>query len=379
MRRLLASLFVLCLLSAGITKATESEIEVDVTETRSNSVANAQTDVLGDAASNTATVSYFGNTVRASYISQPASTLVRVSEAQQMFGSGKGVVAVIDTGVDSSHTALSGVLVPGYDFTRNSTVVSELLDLDPLTRSALTQSTVAFLDNYPAKLNQSTVAFLDRSTLDLLGGQLPAEFGHGTMVAGLIHLVAPSAKIMPLKAFDADGTSKLSDIVKAVYYAVDHGATVINMSFSLNSDAPELAAAVQYAISRKVVCVASGGNMGKPFKVYPAGDPYVIGVGATTSLDLRSAFSNYDVSSVRTAAPGEALITTYPGNHYAGAWGTSFSGALVSGAVALMRQSRPSASSSAIKEALDHGHPIEQEMGDARLDLVRSLQYLTHK
>ena len=59
--------------------------------------------------------------------------------------------------------------------------------------------------------------------------------------------------------------------------------------------------------------------MGKPFKVYPAGDPYVIGVGATTSLDLRSAFSNYDVSSVKTAAPGEALITTYPGNHYAGA------------------------------------------------------------
>jgi subtilisin family serine protease len=377
MRRLFALLLVLFLVST--TRIHASEIEVEVTETRSNSVASAQPDVLAEAAANTTLTSYFGNTVRTSYVSQPAATIVQLGVAQLLFGSGKGVVAIIDTGVDPSHPALAGALVAGYDFTRNSPIVSELQDLDPLSRAALTQSTVAFLDTYSAKLNQSTVAFLDRNTVQLLGGRLPAEFGHGTMVAGLVHLVAPSAKIMPLKAFNGDGTSKLSDVVNAVYYAVDHGATIINMSFSMRTDSPELAAAMEYAASRKVICVASGGNMGRPVELYPAGDENVIGVGSTNNLDIRSSFSNYDVSSVKTAAPGEALITTYPGGHYAAAWGTSFSSALVSGAVAVMRQSRPSASISDIRGALDHGYRIDQEMGDARLDIVRSVRYLTHK
>jgi hypothetical protein len=60
-------------------------------------------------------------------------------------------------------------------------------------------------------------------------------------------------------------------------------------------------------------------------------------------------------------------------------WGTSFSTALVAAAVDLMRHARPSSSLSQIRDALDHGMKIEQKMGSARLDLVRSLQYLTHK
>ena len=81
--------------------------------------------------------------------------------------------------------------------------------------------------------NGSTLALVDQSTashIDL--SQLPHAFGHGTMVAGLIHLAAPAAKIMPLKAFDADGNANIFDIERAIYYAVDHGARVINMSFS---------------------------------------------------------------------------------------------------------------------------------------------------
>jgi thermitase len=280
--------------------------------------------------------------------------------------------------VDPAHPALSGSLVPGYDFTRDTPFVSELLDLDPLSAAALSQSSVAFLDTYAAKLNQSTIAFLDQSTVAFLDTQqLPSAFGHGTMVAGIVHLVAPSAKIMPLKAFNADGTSKISDIVRAIYYAVDHGATVINMSFSAGAPSAELKKALDFATSRNVICIASAGNMGKSVKLYPAGHGSVIGVGSTNFVDVRSSFSNYDVSSARLAAPGEALITTFPGNHYAGVWGTSFSTALVAGAADVMLQARPSASLSAIKDAFDHGVKIEQKMGDARLDLVRSLQYLT--
>ena len=62
------------------------------------------------------------------------------------------------------------------------------------------------------QLNQSTAAILEPSTAAILeGNPLPSHFGHGTMVAGLIHLFAPSAKIMPLKAFNADGTADVSD------------------------------------------------------------------------------------------------------------------------------------------------------------------------
>ena len=68
---------------------------------------------------------------------------------------------------------------------------------------------------------------------------------------------------MPLKAFRADGSSNLSDIVQAVYYAVDHQARVINMSFAMTSNSPELAKALAYATAQGVICVASAGYQEK--------------------------------------------------------------------------------------------------------------------
>ena len=108
--------------------------------------------------------------------------------------------------------------------------------------------------------------------------------------------------------------------------------------------------------------------------MYPAAFQKVLGVGSTNYSDRRSPFSNFG-GSVRIAAPGEAVITTYPGNNYAGVWGTSFSTAQVAGTAALMQQVRPGASFDAIKDALDHGYKISQDMGDARLALVASIYY----
>ena len=196
------------------------------------------------------------------------------------------------------------------------------------------------------------------------------------MVAGLIHLVAPTARIMPLKAFNANGSANLSDIVRAVYYAVNNQAKVINMSFSSLTQSASLTAAMQYARSHNVICVASGGNNGEEEMVYPAGDRGVLGVGSTSANDRRSFFSNYGVRSIRMAAPGEALITTYPGNNYAGVWGTSFSTALTSGAAALLSQMAPRISPSDAIDALEHGHRLDIDgMGDARLDVLSSLLY----
>ncbi len=300
-------------------------------------------------------VTYFGATVRGGYVQQPATPLIGLPNVLRSFASGSGIVAVIDTGVDPNHPALKGVLVSGYDFTRDQPgPASEMADLN--------QSTVAILD-------QSTVAILDAK-------KLPSDFGHGTMVAGLIHLVAPTARIMPLKAFKSDGSANLSDIVRAIYYAVDNHAKVINMSFSSLADSPSVVAAMQYAWSHDVICVASGGNQGRNLAVYPAADKGVIGVGATNDQDERSPFSNYDTPSVRMAAPGEALITTYPGNNYAGVWGTSFSTALTSGAVALLAQINPRVRPDDIADALEHGHMLKIDgMGDARLDVMATLLY----
>src|SRR5262249_43775067 len=154
--------------------------------------------------------------------------------------------------------------------------------------------------------------------------------GHGTMTAGIVHLVAPTARIMPLKAFRSDGTGQLSDVIDAIYWAVDHGADVISMSFDIAVSSPELTKAIKYATAKKVVLVASAGNDGQNVMVFPAGYDSVVGVGSTTNNDLRSTFSNYG-QVVTLAAPGEAILTTYPRDRYAFGWGTSFSAPMVSG------------------------------------------------
>jgi len=360
---------------AGVLEV-EPDAALHPAETESASKKAIALETLGDVLSTRGAMNYFGAQVRQGYVSQRGTAVVRLSEAQASFGAGAGVVAIIDTGVDTSHPALSAALVPGYDFTRNrADTVSELSDLDQSTVVILDSSAQASLDSkfIPIPLDQSTVVILDQSTVVILDTtKLPKAFGHGTMVAGLVHLVAPTARIMPLKAFRADGSANLSDIVRAIRYAADNGANVISMSFDTEVFSAELQAAVAYAQSKGSILIASSGNKGVGTAVYPAALPQVIGVGSVNYSDRRSPFSNYD-RSARTSAPGEALITTFPGNNYAGVWGTSFSAGLVSGAVALMRQLQPNLHLDSLKDCLDAGVHIDQNMGDARLDLVRSL------
>jgi subtilisin family serine protease len=327
--------------------------------------------------SDTSTVTFAGATVRNIYVNQPASSLIRLG-LMNLPATSTPVVAIIDTGVDPSHPALAGVLVSGYDFTRaQAGIPDELNDLNTTTSSALSQSaSVPPSQKVDLVLQQSTVVILDQSTVVILDGNgpLPSDFGHGTMVAGLVHLVAPSAHIMPLKAFKPDGSANLSDIISAIYYAADHGANVISMSFDTETASPDLKQAIAYAQSKGAICVAAAGNEGDQELTYPAGFSGVIGVGSTTPTDGRSVFSNYSVPSVFMAAPGEALITTYPGNNYAAAWGTSFSTALVTGSVAQMFQTVGALSLTTATDALEQGHPLSESLGlgESRLDVFAS-------
>ncbi|HMD97849.1 MAG TPA: S8 family serine peptidase [Terriglobia bacterium] len=333
----------------------ELETGAAVVEAATNNVQNASPNALSSALNNLGAVKFYGNLVWNAYINQPALTQIDMGHYPgQPLGSGV-VVAVIDTGVDPTHPALKGVLLPGYDFTRNQPGGSELSDVNQSTVAVLGQSTVAVLNQSTVavlggyavtQLNQSTVAVLGQSTVAVLNSNpLPSEFGHGTMVAGLIHLVAPGARIMPLKAFSADGTAELGDVVRAIYYAVNNGANVINMSFSQEEISSEMLLAINYAVRSGVICVASVGNNASKTAVYPASIGNVFGVGSVSATGALSTFSNHGPDLLTLVAPGEGLITTYPGAQWAAVWGTSFSSALVSGnmavGVASLNQNNP--------------------------------------
>ncbi len=323
---------------------------------------------------------YFGSQVWTVYVNQTAATLIRISDTQSTYGlSGTGTVAVIDTGIDPRHSVLASSLVSGFDFTSNPPAAgfaSDWADLDQSTATILDQSTATILDatNSVVQLNQSTATILDQSTATILDTtKVPKSFGHGTMVAGVIHLVAPSAKLMPLKAFKADGSSDVFNILKAIYYAAQNGATVINMSFSLDGMSQEFARAVDFAVKNGVTCVGSAGNSGKEILVYPAALRSVVGVASTSNTDIRSTFSNYGMSLVLMAAPGEGIITTYPGNHYAGAWGTSFSAPFLAGAAAVLLQVDPTMSPDKVAGIFSGtGVKISQDLGSGRLNLFQA-------
>jgi len=338
-----------------------------------------------DALSDRTLVDYFGSQVWNGYVNQPATSAIRLAGSRGAGTTGAGIVAIIDTGVDPHHPLLASSLVPGYDFVHDvAGPASEWTDLDGSLVSILDGSTVSILDHQSVvTLNGSTVAILDQVASGALDpALLPAAFGHGTMVAGLVHLVAPTAKIMPLKAFKSDGSSTVFDVVRAIYYAIDHGARVINMSFSATAASPEIAHAINIATSRGVVCVASAGNLGQEVLVYPGALRNVLGVGSTSTTNppIRSAFSNYGDALVSLGAPGEGVITTFPGGGFAGVWGTSFSAPLTAGAAALLLQVDPTLDQSKAESLLGNADRMEAGMGKGRLNLdvaVRALSDAT--
>lgn len=316
----------------------------------------------------TAPVNYSGSTVWNGYVNQPAANIVRVAAAQTTFNvAGTGIVADIDTGVDPNHPALKPVLLPGYDFTRNQPGGSEMTDFTGTLPSGGTTNI--------AQVNQSTAAFLEQSTAAVLEGSQYAAFGHGTMVMGIIHLVAPQAQLLPLKAFSSDGTGYLSNILHAIYYGVQSGTNVINLSFEMKVNSLEFSKSMDYANQNGVICAASAGNDGMQAIVYPAEyQNDVMGVASTSDTDTRSSFSNYGDAIVWVAAPGEGIISTYPFSTYAAGWGTSFSAPFVSGAGALLLNLDRTTNQSKAAAAVAHAVPVGSGMGNGRLDLVQALQ-----
>jgi len=332
---------------------------------------SAQADTPPPSLVDTTPVPYYGSTVWEGYLNQPAAQIIRLARTQQQFNvSGTGVIADIDTGVDPNHPVLQPVLLPGYDFTRNQPGASEMNDLP----SGYTAPESPCVNCAPGKVNQHSIAMVDQHSIAMVDGPGYEAFGHGTMVSGVLHLVAPTARILPLKSFGPDGSGYLSNILRAIYYAAQNGANIVNMSFDLTTYSQELANAVNSAQKQGIVFVASSGNDGQMTLVYPAGLPNVMGVASTNYQDQRSAFSNYGYQIVWVAAPGEAVITTYPFGTYAAAWGTSFSAPMVSGGVSLLQSRQSGISQMQVEFDMAQAQLLlSYGMGYGRIDLYRAL------
>jgi Subtilase family len=320
---------------------------------------------------NTTPVQYYGSTVWQGYVDQPATQIISLAQTQQTFNvSGTGIIADIDTGVDPNHPVLVPVLLQGYDFTRNQPGGSEMNDLPSGTPAPETPC----VNCTPGQVNQHSIAMVDQHSIAMVDQPGYQDFGHGTMVAGILHLVAPTAHIMPLKAFGPDGTGSLSNILRAIYYASQNNVNIVNMSFDMTSPSQALANAISSAEKNGVLFVASAGNDGEMEMVYPAGLANVMGVASTNYQDQRSTFSNYGDQIVWVAAPGEAVVTTYPFGSYAAGWGTSFSAPMVSGGVDLIESVKPGVSEMQAAYAISQAQfLLAIGMGNGRIDLLRAV------
>ncbi len=279
-------------------------------------------------------------------------------------GTGAIVVAVIDTGVDYAHPDLAA------NMWRNP---------GEIAGNGRDDDGDGFVDD---------VCGADFRDND---GDPMDDAGHGTHVAGIIGArgdnglgvagVAWQTRIMALRFMSAAG-GYTSDAVRAVEYAVAHGAKVINASWGGPAADPALAAAFARARAAGVIVVVAAGNGGanvdaSPF--YPAGYARqydnVVSVAATDRSDRLAGFSNFGAATVTVAAPGVGIQSTLPRGRYGSMSGTSMATPFVTGAVALFWGTHPGWTYQAVIARLREsaaGLPaLSGKVAAGRLDLGR--------
>lgn len=246
---------------------------------------------------------------------------------------GKGItVAVLDTGVDGTHPDLAGNVLPGRD-----------------------------LVGFGARRGDRPWARHGTAMAGIIAGH-----GHGTGDSDGVIGVAPEAKILPVRVIleDTDParnqarSTRGNALAEGIRWAADHGADVINLSLGDDSSSahPEAAEdnAVQYALKKGVVVVASAGNGGEKgdHVSYPAAYPGVVAATAVDRYGTRASFSTRRWYAT-VSAPGVDVVIADPDRKYYEGWGTSAASAFVSGAVALIKAAHPGLTPPQIKQLLE--------------------------
>jgi thermitase len=241
-------------------------------------------------------------------------------EAWDIYTGGNSVtIAVLDTGVDLDHPDLQANIVAGYDYVNG--------------------------DNNPDD-----------------------DHGHGTHVAGIaaaignnstgIAGVSWASKIMPVKVLNSAGSGSTYNLSQGIYYAVDHGAKIINMSVGAKyakwpCNWSDVEAAFNYAVSHGVLMAVAAGNDYQYGVNCPAAYDQVMAVGSTTSSDTRSSFSNYG-PRLDIAAPGSSIYSTVRFGGYGYKDGTSMATPHVAGLAALLWSFAPSLTHSQVRDLIQN-------------------------
>ncbi|MFG2345504.1 type VII secretion-associated serine protease mycosin [Streptomyces phaeochromogenes] len=246
---------------------------------------------------------------------------------------GKGItVAVLDTGVDDEHPDLEGNVLTGKDMV-----------------------------GFGAGRGDRPWARHGTAMAGIIAGH-----GHGAGDADGVMGIAPEAKILPVRVILEDGDSargkarntRGNALAEGIRWAADHDADVINLSLGDDSKSahPEASedAAVQYALKKGSVVVASAGNGGEKGDhiSYPAAYPGVIAATAVDRYGTRASFSTRRWYAT-VSAPGVDVVIADPDRKYYEGWGTSAASAFVSGAVALIKAAHPGLSPAQIKQLLE--------------------------
>jgi thermitase len=270
------------------------------------------------------------------------------------------IVAIIDTGLRLAHPEFSGRLWNN---------VNEVADGTDTDNNGFIDDLVAGWDFINS----------DNDPTD--------DHGHGTNVAGIALAsgnntigyagVNWNAKVMICKALNENNSGSYAAMAEAIYYAVDNGAKVINMSIGGSGNSTTLSDAIDYCYDNGVVLVACMMNFNNSVTYYPAGYNKTIAVGATNPDDTRSnpffwsttSGSNFG-SHIDLVAPGNYMygLSDTSDTYYGSYWGgTSQASPLVAGVVSLLLSQNPALTFEEIRTILRESS--EDQVGDPSEDI----------
>jgi subtilisin family serine protease len=279
-------------------------------------------------------------------------------------GSNQIIVAIVDTGLDKTHKVFTAYNeVSGVN--NGGTGALWINSIEANGRAGVDDDGNGYVDDI------NGFNFISNN------GSFVDDDGHGTHVAGIVvgaglnilanPLPVSKIKIMPLKFLDGNGSGSTANAIRAIYYAVDNGARVINNSWGGPSYSRSLHEALAYAYNNEVVIVTAAGNYSKDndsVSMFPANYdvPSNISVAATTDTDALAYFSNFGKNSVHLGSPGMNIYSTIPGNYYGYLSGTSMAAPFVAGMAAMALSESPNMTGYQLKSMI-----LAQSDGDSNL------------
>lgn len=229
-------------------------------------------------------------------------------------------VAVVDSGMDSSHPDLAGRVIEQF-----------AVEVDAERKPQL---------------------------LPVALGSNNDSYWHGTAVGGIIAGLAPNARLVDIRVLGADNRATSEGLLKGFAYAVDRGSRIINLSLAAADSAkPALLELLEKAYYADQIVVAARRNFPASGDGWPAALSACIGVGRET-FERASQFHWWRRNPVEIFGRGEDVVVAVPGGGYTTTFGTSFATPAITGLVALLLGAEPELGPTEMKAVLK-AHALE--------------------